>query len=276
MIFEDALKEEYLRTALIEQELKLALQREEFYLCYQPQVYSDGRLHGVEALIRWRNDKLGEVSPMEFIPIAETTGIIKDIGRYVINRSLREMGELMEHLGRRFHLSINVSAKQFAQQDFVSCVMDEVSASKVENELVCVEITETTFIKDQRHVNDILNDLRRRKIQVSLDDFGTGYSSMGILRNLPIDELKIDKSFIDEIAVDEHAKQIVYSITIIARSLGFKIVAEGVESLEQKSILDEFACDIYQGYLFAKPLSYDELLEKLEANGGVFRPNSPK
>ena len=274
VIFQNSLKEEYLRTALIEQELKLALQREEFFLVYQPQLYSDGELYGVETLIRWHNQKLGFVSPVEFIPIAEATGMIKDIGRFVIDKALEEMGMVMERTGRKFHLSINVSAKQFAQHDFLSCFTDKIAASSIENELICGELTETAFIEDQQHVGDILDDLRRQKVLVSLDDFGTGYSSMGLLRNLPIDELKIDKSFIDEIAEDLHAKQIVYSIIIIAKSLGLKVVAEGVEEMSQKEILDDLGCDIYQGYLFSKPIGKEELLKKLQANGGVFTPHS--
>ena len=264
VIFQSSLKEEYLRNVLIEQELKLALQKNEFFLVYQPQLLANGELYGVEALIRWENEKLGFVSPAEFIPIAEATGIIKDIGRFVIDRALLEVESFIRQTGRKFHLSINVSAKQFAQHDFLECFIGKIEASSIPNELICVEITETAFIEDQSHVGFILNDLRRKKVLVSLDDFGTGYSSMGILRSLPIDELKIDKSFINEIAEDLHAKQIVYSIIIIAKSLGLKVVAEGVEKMEQKEVLDELGCDIYQGYLFAKPLGKEELLKFLK------------
>ena len=274
VIFQSTLKEEYLRTALIEQQLKLALEREEFFLVYQPQLYGDGEIYGVETLIRWHNEKLGFVSPAEFIPIAEATGIIKDIGRFVIDRALEEIEEVMKQTEREFHLSINVSAKQFAQHDFLGCFMGKIEASPIKNELICVELTETAFIDDQRHVIDILDELRTQQILVSLDDFGTGYSSMGILRSLPIDELKIDKSFIDEIAEDLHAKQIVYSIIIIAKSLGLKVVAEGVEEMSQKEILDDLGCDIYQGYLFSKPLEKEELLKRVKENGGVFTPCS--
>ena len=274
VIFQSALKEEYLRSALIEQELKLALERDEFSLVYQPQLYSDGEIYGVETLLRWKSERLGFVSPAEFIPIAETTGLIKEIGRYVIDKALQEADEIMQRTDRRFHLSINVSAKQFAQHDFLSCFLGKIDASPIPNELICVEITETAFIEDQKHVGHILDDLRRQNILVSLDDFGTGYSSMGILRSLPIDELKIDKSFIDEIVTDMHAKQIVYSIIIIAKSLGLKVVAEGVEEMAQKEILDDLGCDIYQGYLFSKPLEKERLLELLQKNEGVFIPHS--
>ena len=274
VIFHSSLKEEYLKTALIERELKLALEKGEFSLVYQPQLYSDGELHGVEVLLRWHNDKLGSVSPTEFIPIAEAMGIIKDIGRYVIQKALEEISSIQEETGKEFHLSINVSAKQFAQHDFLDCFIGKITSSPIRNELIGVEITETAFIEDQQHVNHILKDLRKEGIFVSLDDFGTGYSSMGLLRNLPIDELKIDKSFIDDITNDLNTKQIVYSIIIIAKSLSLKVVAEGVEDMSQKEILDDLGCDIYQGFLFSKPLGKEALLELLKANGGIFTPRS--
>ncbi len=273
-IFHSSLKEEFLKTALIEQELKLALERKEFSLVYQPQVYSDGELHGVETLIRWHNQKLGDVSPAQFVPIAEAMGIIKEIGRFVIDQALEEMYQIHQEIQREFHISINVSAKQFAQHDFLSCFIGKVGASPIKNEYVGVEITETAFIEDEKRVSHILEDLRKQGMQVSLDDFGTGYSSMAILRNLPIDELKIDKSFIDDIAEDVNTKQIVYSIIIIAKSLGLKVVAEGVEAMEQKEILDDLGCDIYQGFLFSKPLGKEELLKVLRENGGVFTSRS--
>ena len=273
-IFHASLKEEFLKTALMEQELKLALERNEFSLVYQPQVYSDGELHGVETLIRWHNEKLGDVSPAQFVPVAEAMGIIKDIGRFVIDKALEEMYALQQEIQKDFHLSINVSAKQFAQHDFLSCFIGKVGASPIKNEYIGVEITETAFIEDEKRVRHILEDLRRQGMLVSLDDFGTGYSSMAILRNLPIDELKIDKSFIDDIAEDVNTKQIVYSIIIIAKSLGLKVVAEGVEMLSQKEILDDLGCDIYQGFLFSKPLGKEEFLRVLKENGGVFTSRS--
>lgn len=273
-IFHSSLKEEFLKTALIEQELKLALERKEFSLVYQPQVYSDGELHGVETLIRWHNEKLGDVSPAQFIPIAEAMGVIKEIGRFVIDQALEEMYQIQQEIQREFHISINVSAKQFAQHDFLSCIIGKVGASPIKNEYVGVEITETAFIEDEKRVSHILEDLRKQGMLVSLDDFGTGYSSMSILRNLPIDELKIDKSFIDDIAEDVNTKQIVYSIIIIAKSLGLKVVAEGVEAMKQKEILDDLGCDIYQGYLFSKPLGKEEFLKVLKENGGVFTSRS--
>ena len=270
VIFHSNIKEEYLKTALIEQELKLALERKEFSLVYQPQVYSDGELHGVETLIRWHNEKLGDVSPAEFIPIAEAMGVIKDIGRYVIDMALEEMYVIQQAIEREFHISINISAKQFAQHDFLSCFVGKITSSPIRNELVGVEITETAFIEDEKRVSHILEDLRKQGVLVSLDDFGTGYSSMAILRNLPVDELKIDKSFIDDIANDLNTKQIVYSIIIIAKSLGLTVVAEGVEDMSQKEILDDLGCDIYQGYLFSKALGKEEFLRVLKENGGVF------
>ena len=272
VIFHKKIHDEYLKTATIERELKLAVERGEFSLVYQPQLYIDGEIHGVEALVRWHNEKLGDVSPAEFIHIAEATGIIKDLGRFIISQALADMYEIQQATNKEFHLSINISPKQFAQHDFLSCVMGKISAAQIKRSLISLEITESVFIDDKKHVMHILQEIKNQGIRISLDDFGTGYSSMSILRNLPIDELKIDKTFIDDITTDRDTRQIVYSIIIIARSLGLKLVAEGVESREQKEILDEFGCDIYQGFLFAKPLNKEQLIRQLHANGGVFRP----
>ncbi len=274
VIFHKKLHEEYLKTATIERELKLAVERGEFSLVYQPQVYIDGEFYGVEALVRWHNEKLGDIPPAEFIHIAEATGAIKDLGRFIISKALADVYEIQQESGREFHLSINISAKQFAQHDFLSCVMGKVSAANIKRELISLEITESVFIDDKSHVVKILKELKEQGIHISLDDFGTGYSSMSILRNLPIDELKIDKSFIDDIVTDRDTRQIVYSIIIIAKSLGLKLVAEGVEKKEQKELLDEFGCDIYQGYLFSRPLTKEQLIEALKRNGGVFPPQN--
>ncbi|MEN4053666.1 EAL domain-containing protein [Sulfurimonas sp. NWX79] len=270
VIFHEAIKEKYLRSAMMERELKMALSRGEISMVYQPQVYIDGKIYGVEALVRWNNETLGFVPPDEFIAIAEITGLIKDIGRFIISKVLEDVYEIQQAAKKEFHLSINISAKQFSQHDFLSCIIGKVTASQIKTELISLEITETVFIEDKKHVIAILEDIKKQGMKISLDDFGTGYSSMNILRNLPIDELKIDKSFIDDIVEEKDTRQIVHSIIIIAKSLGLQVVAEGVENMEQKEILESFGCDIYQGYLFAKPMKKEELVEKLIKNKGIF------
>jgi diguanylate cyclase (GGDEF)-like protein len=270
VIFQEDIKEKYLRSATMERELKMALKHDEISMVYQPQVYADGEIYGVEALVRWNNKTLGFVPPDEFIAIAEMTGLIKDIGRFIITKVLQDIYEIQQNAKKEFHVSINISAKQFSQHDFLSCIIGKVEASQIRSELISLEITETVFIEDKKHVITMLEDIKKQGIKISLDDFGTGYSSMNILRNLPIDELKIDKSFIDDITEDKETRQIVQSIIIIAKSLNLKVVAEGVENMGQKRVLDDFACDIYQGYLFAKPMTKEELIERLSKNRGVF------
>ena len=270
VIFHHKLHREYLQHATLERELKTALERDEFYLVYQPQVYSDGELHGVETLIRWRNETLGDVPPSLFIPVAESTGLIKEIGRFVLERAVAEMDALMQKIGKTFYVSVNISAKQLAQHDFTHCIMEKIANAATCRKHLVLEITETAFVEDSKHALELLRMLKEQGVAISLDDFGTGYSSMSMLQNLPVDELKIDKSFIDEVESRINTRQIVYSIVIIAKSLGMKIVAEGVESATQKEILDEMGCDIYQGYLFARPMKSETLQTVLEENGGVF------
>jgi sensor c-di-GMP phosphodiesterase-like protein len=271
VIFHEAIKEKYLRDATMERELKMALGRGEISMVYQPQVYSSGEIYGVEALVRWHSETLGFVPPDEFIHIAEMTGLIKDLGRYIITKVLADISEIQKETQQEFHISINISAKQFSQHDFLSCIIGKVTTSQVRPELISLEITETVFIEDKKHVISMLEDIKKEGMKISLDDFGTGYSSMNILRNLPIDELKIDKSFIDDVVHDTGTHQIVNSIIIIAKSLGLKVVAEGVEEGSQKEVLDSFACDIYQGYLFSKPMTKEDLIEQLKKNKGLFK-----
>ncbi len=272
VIFHKKLMDEYQKTATIEQELKTAIEKKELSMVYQPQVLIDGEIYGVEALVRWDNSKLGNVSPAEFISIAEATGLIKEIGRFIIDQVLIDMDEMQNGCKKRFHVSINISAKQFAQHDFLSCIVGKLSQSLIATKYITIEITESVFIDDQKHVQELLDSMKKQGVTISLDDFGTGYSSMSILQKLPLDELKIDKSFIDDIVKSKNSQSIVHSIIIIAKSLGLKVVAEGVEDFEQKEILDEMGCDIYQGYLFSKPLTKEQLLATLKANGGVFKP----
>lgn len=258
-LFEDTIKEKYLRRSLIEQELKMALTNNEIYMMYQPQINKDGSLHGVEALVRWENSKLGFVPPDEFIKIAESSEIMCDIGDFVINTSLREMKQLQEKINQSFQLSINISIKQFSQIGFYKKLFDSIDKREFNKLLITLEVTESLFINDIESILKILNSIKKRKLQISLDDFGTGYSSLSLLKKLPIDELKIDKSFIDDITTDENAKNMVQSIILLGKQLKMVVLAEGIEQEEQKNLLDLFGCDIYQGYYFAKPLKKDDL-----------------
>ena len=249
------------RAIEIERALHHAIERDELYLTYQPQISTDMRLHGVEALLRWKSSELGEVSPAEFISVAEKSGLIIEIGRFVIKRALEEVSALFKELDRKFTLSINVSTKQFAEHNFVPDSYKRLDNVDIDPQYICVEITESLLIDNLEYILDELDTIRQFGIDISMDDFGTGYSSLHMLQNLPIKELKIDKSFIDEMLEEESAFLMVKTIINIAKVMQLRTVAEGIETKEQVLALQELGCDTYQGYFFAKPMKKEELAE---------------
>ena len=262
--FEQKLKEAYLYTTQIELELKHALIGQEFYMVYQPQVLPDGSLQGVEALIRWENPQLGFVPPDKFISVAEAIGEMPAIGRFVIARSLQEINQLKKQTGCEFTLSINISVTQFHHHQFFDDLMNLTRKYHFDNLRLVLEVTENVFIEDVTGVQSLLHRIKKHGIRCSLDDFGTGYSSLSLLKQLPIDELKIDKSFVDDMLEDSAAYSMVEWIIIIAKKLGISTVAEGVETSEQCLALTELGCDIFQGYHFSKPLNVNDLCHYIE------------
>lgn len=258
-IFESALKQDLLDKIELENQMKLALQQNEFFMNYQPQLNSDGTLYGVEALIRWRNEKLGFVSPDRFIPLAEHNGFITFLGNFVLDRVLQETYLLQRRMGTTFQVSINISLRQFMENDFFHRVLNKIEEIGIEPTTVTLEITESLYIQDLEYVINLLNQFKKIGIRISMDDFGTGYSSLSILNRLPIDELKIDKQFIDDILTSKPALNMVESIVHIGKSYGFHLLAEGVEDQKQVKILDRLGCKIYQGYHYSKPLGIADL-----------------
>lgn len=269
--FEDSLKQAYLHTTQIELELKHALLGQEFYMVYQPQVTPDGHLHGVEALIRWENAQLGFVPPDQFISVAEAIGEMPAIGRFVLARSLQEMTELRKETGLKFTLSINISVTQFHHHRFFDELMTLTKKYQFDNLRLVLEVTENVFIEDVAGVQSLLRRIKSHGIRCSLDDFGTGYSSLNLLKRLPIDELKIDKSFVDDMLDDKAAYSMVEWIIIIAKKLGISTVAEGVETAEQRQALTQLGCDIFQGYHFSKPLNKHDLVQYMLKNNQSLR-----
>ena len=257
--FDEGLRTRRQRDTLIEQELRTALERNEFYVLYQPQLDARGRVRGVEALLRWRNARLGEVSPAEFIPLAEEIGIMPAVGDFVLNQSLEEIAALRSRRGEELSLSINVSIRQFNEPEFTRRAHESVRAHGLEPETVVLEITESLFIEELERIVRQLQALKSRGFRLSLDDFGTGYSSLSLLRRLPIDELKIDRSFIETLLVDRESEAMVRAILNLAQTLEIETVAEGVEEPAQAKWLRDHGCRLFQGYLFAKPLNIKEL-----------------
>jgi diguanylate cyclase (GGDEF)-like protein/PAS domain S-box-containing protein len=243
----------------IETELRKAIDQKQFQLFYQIQVDNYGFPIGAEALIRWQHPDRGLISPFHFIPLAEETGLIIPIGKFVLNAAcsqlkLWEQNEFMNNLS----LSVNVSAKQFNQVDFIDQVKEIITRYDINPKLLKLELTESMLVND---INDIINkmdELSKLGIQFSLDDFGTGYSSLQYLKRLPLNQLKIDQSFVRDISSDESDRAIVKTIITMAHGLGINVIAEGVETVSQKDFLLNNGCSHFQGYLFGKPVDIKE------------------
>lgn len=265
--FDAPILNDFLKNIEIENNLKEALYDEQFSLNYQPQYDTKtGKLRGVEALIRWKNRDGNMVSPGEFIPVAERNGSIVPIGKWVIEEAIRSLANLRRKYQVEFIMSINISAIQYKRPEFVEDLISIINKYNIDPSEVELEITESVFIDD---FNDILKKmyaLRDYGFKVSLDDFGTGFSSLSYLKGLPIDTLKIDKSFIDTVIYDESTRIITESIVQMVKKLGFETIAEGVEQPEQFDYLKKIDCDNIQGFLLGKPLTQqalEDLLSKL-------------
>lgn len=257
--FQEKIKHRELYNSALEQELKYGLERNEFYMLYQPKVNAYGNPKGVEALVRWSNQTLGQISPDKFISIAENTGEMIALGDFIVDKALKDIADFNRSQTTILALSVNISVKQFIHPDFIKKLTHSLEISGFEASNLIIEITETLFIEDINSINETLIHLKSLGIKISLDDFGTGYSSLNLLTKLPIDELKIDKSFVDDIKVDSNAKSMAEGIIAIGKRLNLIIVAEGVETLDQLNVLNDMGCDIFQGYFFAKPLTTKEL-----------------
>ncbi|OIR11644.1 cyclic di-GMP phosphodiesterase Gmr [mine drainage metagenome] len=250
----------------LESELHMALESGQLDLHYQAQVDNSGRPLGAEALIRWNHPERGLVSPAEFIPLAEETGLILSIGQWVLEAACSRIKawESAEHT-RGLVLSINVSAKQLHQADFVDQVRAAVQRHDIKPALLKLELTEGMLLENVEGTIATMNALNAIGVRISLDDFGTGYSSLQYLKRLPLDQLKIDRSFVRDIATDSSDKAIVTTIIVMARSLNLDVIAEGVETEEQRQFLFHAGCDHFQGYLFSRPVpigQFESLLDQ--------------
>ena len=245
--------------------LKTALANNELFLNYQPQVnLHTGEIVAFEALIRWNHPKLGHVSPGEFIPIAEETGIILPIGEWVLETACMQNKLWQEKGFAPVKMAVNVSPRQFQDKHFIETVKRVLEVTELDPKYIELEITES-IMQDIEQVNPVLQSLKALGIGFAIDDFGTGYSSLSILRKLPVGVLKIDKSFVDDIGIDLNAEQIIKTIIDMGKNLNFNIIAEGIEKKEQMEFLKKNNCEIAQGYFFDRPLSEHEIEQKLES-----------
>ncbi|MFD2113729.1 EAL domain-containing protein [Thiorhodococcus fuscus] len=239
----------------LEAALRQALPRDELRLHYQPQFDQNGRCIGAEALLRWQRPDLGLISPIQFIPLAEETGLILPIGRWVVDTAGAQLKAWeAQPATRSLQLAINVSARQFHQPDFVAQVRDSLERSGANPARLKLELTESVVLENADLVIERMQELRALGVGFSMDDFGTGYSSLSYLKRLPLDQLKIDKSFVRDITTDPNDAAIVRAILAMSHSLGLQVLAEGVETEEQQIFLRENGCDAFQGYLFGRPI----------------------
>jgi predicted signal transduction protein with EAL and GGDEF domain len=262
--FEPQMQEAINTRAAMEMELHKALENRQFHLHYQIQVDNTRRPMGAEVLIRWMHPERGLVLPAEFIPLAETTGQIVSIGSWALQTACAQINEWQKNAAtRNFVLAVNISAKQFMHADFASQVQAVVRQYGINPKLLKLELTESMLFENIELIIGTMSSLKKFGIQFSLDDFGTGYSSLQYLKLLPLDQLKIDQSFVRNIAIDGSDQTIVRTIISMANNLGLDIIAEGVETEEQQQILFGKGCNHYQGYLYGKPVpikQFDGLL----------------
>ncbi len=241
----------------LEQDLRLALEGDQLQLHFQPQVDGDGRIVGGEGLLRWLHPKRGMVQPVEFIPVAEESGLILDIGQRVLDQACEALMRLDARQLPR--LSINISPRQFGQPEFVASIGRGIERSGIDPSRLQLEITEGVMIDNLIETIETMRDLKRIGVGLAIDDFGVGYSSLSYLKRLPLDELKIDRSFIQELD-NSNDEAIVQTIITIARNLHLTVVAEGVESAAQRDFLLSNGCHIFQGFWFFRPLPFDALV----------------
>lgn len=259
-------------TLQLETDLRRAIDNGEVYAMYQPMFsLSTGEIQGIEALTRWMHPKLGKISPSRFIPIAEEIGIIDSLGEYILERTCREVGPILEALSRDrdVTLSVNLSCRQFGQPSLVQNVTRILDTTRFPANRLKLEITESIFFEYQAKAVEMLNQIRELGIEIDIDDFGTGYSNLGYLIKLPISTLKIDRSFVDPIDSEGRNTEIVKTVLALARNLGLKTVAEGIETEHQLRALKELGCDGGQGFLFAQPMEIDDLRQYLSENTGT-------
>ena len=262
--FNSEISTELSRIYDIQKGLRTALQKEEMFVVFQPKVVlADSVVNGFEALLRWENDKLGFVSPGEFIPIAENTRLIVPIGKFVLEESLKKIKALLNEGYDDFKVAINLSEVQLRSGSIVNDFMDLMEKYEVDPKYIEVEITESMLMKTIEESKRRLQSIKELGISIALDDFGTGYSSLNYLTKLPIDVLKIDRSFVMELASSVKSRCIVVNIINLSHELGICVIAEGVEELEQVEYLKGILCDEVQGYYFSKPQKFDMIKDLL-------------
>jgi diguanylate cyclase (GGDEF)-like protein len=253
---------------LLQEELRNAVARREFVLHYQPQVdLRTGRVFAVEALIRWNRPTVGVVPPIDFIPMAEETGLIVPIGDWVLHEACRQNKVWQDAGLPPITVCVNVSARQFREKDLIGRVVDALKDSGLDAKYLELELTESLVMQGVELAVATMKKLQGLGVQLAIDDFGTGYSSLSALKNFPVARLKIDKSFINGLPADENDKAVASAVIALGQKLNLRVIAEGVETDDQLAFLRENNCDEMQGYLFSRPIPAREVEELLKARG---------
>ena len=265
--FTGTMNHEISRKLSIEEQIHGALEREEFEVFYQPQFdLSNNQLMGAEALLRWKNQSLGNVPPDEFISIAEQTGIIIPIGQFVLTEALSMSRQWHQNFNNKFRIAVNLSPRQLRDRELLSFIKQSMQQHSVSGECLEMEITEGVLMNEQSYITDALTGINNLGVSIAMDDFGTGFSSLSYLRKYPFDVLKIDRSFVNDIITDPADRELIQAIIAMSHALKLKVVAEGVETNEQLSYLKQLGCDYAQGYLLGKPMPAAEMTALLKSD----------
>lgn len=263
--FAEDMNQKILHQLILEEKMYIALERKEFEVYYQPKIeISSGKIMGVEALLRWYNKDIGHIRPDEFIPVAEKNNFIIKLGNFVLSEALQELSLWKEYIGSDFQMAINLSPVQFKDKNLLGTIEEQMQAYKIDAASLEFEITENVLIQEEVSSIKLLDQFNKMGINIAMDDFGTGYSSLSYLRSHPFDILKIDKSFIMDMMEDIKDQALVSAAISMAKALGLKVVAEGVETKEQFLLLKEMQCDYAQGYLIGKPVPASEIREVIK------------
>jgi len=257
----------------LESALRRALARDQFALHYQPKVdMATGQITGVEALLRWTHPDLGVLPPAQFIPLAEETGLIVPIGRWVLKEACAQNMAWQRCGLRPVSMAVNLSPRQFVDEHLLQDIDEALAASGMSAVLLQLEVTESMVMRNVSRAVKVLDAIQRRGIRLAIDDFGTGYSSMSLMKQFPIDTIKIDRSFVRDLPDDSEDRAIAQAIISMGKALGLTVVAEGVETAEQEIFLRDHACDEMQGFLFSKPLPPWQVADLLRPASLVVSP----
>lgn len=259
-VFKPSMHVQIRQHLLLENELRTAIHREDFILLYQPQLdLKEHKITGVEVLVRWQHPEAGFISPAQFIPIAEETGLIVPLGEWVLRHACRQCREWVQ-AGHEIQVAVNVSSRQLLEGNLIDLVQDVLHESSLPPRLLELEVTESLFIEKPEKVIGAISRLKEMEVRFALDDYGTGYSILSYLKRLPLDVIKLDQSFIRGVTKDRHDQAIVRSTITLARHLGLEVAAEGVETPEQLALLKTWQCTRVQGYLVSRPLPASNIL----------------